>query len=48
MLPKLKLDGATVSPAWVPVPLKLMVKEELDASLTIFTDPVVPPAAVGV
>jgi len=46
-LPKLNVDGETDRPAWAPVPLKGIVSEELDASLTIVMDPEALPAAAG-
>ncbi len=46
-LPKLKLEGDAVKPAWAPVPLTLIFAGEFAASLTIVIDPVMLPRLVG-
>src|SRR5208337_3029772 len=46
-LPKLKLEGDAVKPAWAPVPLTLIFAGEFAASLAIVIDPVILPTPVG-
>ena len=46
-LPKLKLVGDTLRPAWAAVPLNAMVSVGLEASLLTVTEPVWLPAVVG-
>jgi len=46
-LPKLKLEGDAVKPAWTPVPLTLIFAGAFAASLTIVIDPVMLPTLVG-
>jgi hypothetical protein len=45
--PKLKAEGAIVSPVCVPVPLNEIITGEFDASLAIVRLPVTAPSAVG-
>jgi hypothetical protein len=46
-LPKLKVDGVTLNPAWTPAPLRLIDKGDPLASLVTVTLPVTLPTAVG-
>ena len=46
-LPKLKLAGVTLRPAWAPVPPSVIVSGEPFALLVTTTEPVTLPAAVG-
>lgn len=47
MLPKLKLAGEMVNPAWVPVPFSGIVTVAFVASLVMVIKPVALPAVVG-